>query len=419
MLKTSFSNLLKQHKFHRMITPKQQFRFNSSNKNINTSKQTDPKPLITIEIDEAKYPSFFFHENLLYECAVMDSEHPYTDYSNFKGIACTLVALFLAVSIGLSSIWLIDKWTHNQLPPGEFEQRREMARKRMGERSTDLGVKDGILDWISKDVARYPVTYGLIVANVMVFSAITFKKFKPFDVNFARFFSSHMVLSPHNVIQGRWHTLFTNTVTHVGTGHFLFNMFGLIAMSEMVYEALGGPTFLATYLTSGLISSLVSLLVNMSRKGFHHRSIGASGSIYAIVCIYFYLRFGSAEDELFPFKLVSIFLLFELLNRRLMKNVDSAAHLSGALTGLATILLLQNQEHHQTRRHTVMDGRNRYYVGQVLNFKPDGHGILLSALSDFDGHVKEGKSIRVDDAKDDQKVVPIDDIHNQQEDNKQ
>lgn len=172
--------------------------------------------------------------------------------------------------------------------------------------------------------------YALIAANVIIFAGFHFPRTMPF---LAKHFL-HTATSPA-------YTVLTSSFAHMQLWHLGFNMLALSSFGPLVAHTLGVNQFLALYLSSGVMAGFVSHLAHGRVLGW--ASLGASGAIFAIfaaatafkpdmkVGLIFVPGVSfSAEYGLYAF------MLFDALGALFKWGIfDHAAHLGGALTGLA------------------------------------------------------------------------------------
>lgn len=80
------------------------------------------------------------------------------------------------------------------------------------------------------------------------------------------------------------------TFSHQKTLHLLNNMLGLVILGSSLHEQVGRGTFLAIYLAGGVAGSMASLIWCAARGIFITSSLGASGSVFAVVSALCYLN---------------------------------------------------------------------------------------------------------------------------------
>ncbi|KAN0060430.1 hypothetical protein ACQY0O_007760 [Thecaphora frezii] len=136
--------------------------------------------------------------------------------------------------------------------------------------------------------------YTLIALNAAVFFAWQYAQHsleRYRDPRAALFMMANFLSGEANLLAGRWWTLVTSCISHRDVGHYMINMLGLFFMAEPVMAVVGNATFLALYFGAGVASCVVSLLwhrvvdpwMNKGGRGTGGYSLGASGSVYAIM----------------------------------------------------------------------------------------------------------------------------------------
>jgi len=89
-----------------------------------------------------------------------------------------------------------------------------------------------------------------------------------------------LALVPALILVRPW-TLVTYMFLHAGIGHILFNMLSLFFFGPRLEARLGGRTFIALYLVSGLTGAVASAVLSPAAA-----VVGASGAIYGVMLGY-------------------------------------------------------------------------------------------------------------------------------------
>ncbi len=145
--------------------------------------------------------------------------------------------------------------------------------------------------------------------------------------------------------QGQWWRLLTAPLLHGGVEHILLNSFALLLISPRLEKLIGSGWYAADFAVSALAGGLLSLALNpMSLV-----SVGASGGIMglftsAVVASYHLppgsgMRMGLQGDALRVLVPTLIPALLIPLSGGSQNGIDVAAHLGGALGGLAVGLV--------------------------------------------------------------------------------
>lgn len=137
---------------------------------------------------------------------------------------------------------------------------------------------------------------------------------------------------------GEWWRLVSCTFLHGGGKHLLFNGLALWTLGGTIERLLGTPRYVVVYGVSLLAGSLVSL----ARLG-EGMSVGASGAIWGLLAAEAVLLYHprSPLPALMKQRARQSVVMTLGINvmASFLPHVDWAAHLGGALAGLATVLL--------------------------------------------------------------------------------
>ena len=157
-------------------------------------------------------------------------------------------------------------------------------------------------------VSRAPVvTYGLIIANVVVFlyGPIAFAGLSPDAARKARenAYLFHYGAIPAQLLNGHGHAnpiwpVLTAMFVHAGWIHLLGNMLFLYIFGNNVEDVLGRLHFLAFYVVGGAASTYAFAWANPTATG---PLVGASGAIAAVLGAYVYLFPRAKVTMLVPF----------------------------------------------------------------------------------------------------------------------
>lgn len=187
----------------------------------------------------------------------------------------------------------------------------------------------------------YPVTIGLIAANVII-SLIGFSNAALVDKT---------IMWPYRVARENQYLRFiTSGFLHADYLHLFFNMFTLYFLGSALeqylkFYGLGGTiSYLLLYFTGLIVSDIPSFIKH--RDDYNYRSLGASGAVSAVVfativfnpwtSIYIY---GAIKISATVYAVLYI-VYCVYMGRRGGDNINHDAHLWGSLFGLAFILAL-------------------------------------------------------------------------------
>ena len=196
--------------------------------------------------------------------------------------------------------------------------------------------------------SAYPVTIGLIVANV-IFSLIGFSNVALVDKT---------IMWPYRVArENQWIRFITSGFLHADMVHLFFNMFTLFYFGRNIeiifsYGGLGGEVaYLSLYFLGLIVSDIPSYIKH--RNDYNYRSLGASGAVSAVIfatvvfspwsSIYLY---GALKISATVYAVLYIFYC-AYMSRKGGGHINHDAHLWGSLFGLAfTILLVAVMQPH-------------------------------------------------------------------------
>lgn len=185
---------------------------------------------------------------------------------------------------------------------------------------------------IKSEVMRYPLTYLLILLNVIpyVFSALLSQSL--IDMDMKALVDMGALYGPYVVGEGEWWRLFTAMFLHGGMTHLLMNMFSLYIVGRGAEIYFDRNAYLSIYLFSGLIGGLVSLFMHPESVG-----VGASGAIFgvfgALAGFFLAHREKIATDSKAFMKDFTIIIGINLVIGFSIPSVDVSAHLGGLAVG--------------------------------------------------------------------------------------
>ena len=146
------------------------------------------------------------------------------------------------------------------------------------------------------------------------------------------------------VHQGQWWRLFAATFLHWGALHIAMNMINLSVIGPFVENAFGSIRYLALYFIAGVGSMFI--VITLSRES--QITVGASGAIMGLVGAtgalmlkgWLYYRAHPAKRRLTAILMI---IALQTVFDWMIPQVSMTAHLSGALIGFATAIVLPNR----------------------------------------------------------------------------
>jgi membrane associated rhomboid family serine protease len=180
------------------------------------------------------------------------------------------------------------------------------------------------------NLEEHPLTWGLIIANVLVFILV-------FSLpNIEAVFNAFSFSFDTRFEVWRW---FTSLFLHVSASHLFFNMLGLFFFGKVLEKEVNRQWFLSIYFVSGLLGNFVYMFTAIDPV------VGASGCVFGVMGAAMLLNpIKRIHLYLFPLPLgvVAIaFIVFETLAvyytpesmTGVTDNVAHVAHIAGVTTG--------------------------------------------------------------------------------------
>jgi membrane associated rhomboid family serine protease len=202
----------------------------------------------------------------------------------------------------------------------------------------------------------WSATLVLLMVNVLVFiGQFVVGRFTSFP------FLTYFALSVEGLRHGYVWQLLSYQFMHGGLMHLLLNCWAIFVFGREVESALGRPSFLTLYFSSGVIGGLVQALAGVLLGGqFAAPVVGASAAAFGLVAA-FAVLYPERPLMLLLFFIIPVsmrakfLLVFETVLTGVglalgRDNVAHAAHLGGMLTGIVFIRYAMHWHWPQIRR---------------------------------------------------------------------
>ncbi|WP_026528145.1 rhomboid family intramembrane serine protease [Butyrivibrio sp. VCD2006] len=167
----------------------------------------------------------------------------------------------------------------------------------------------------------YPVTYGIIGINIIIFILINLKKL---DVQ--KLGSSYM----QSLQEKQYYRIVTSAFTQKEFLHLACNMYSLYNLGSVLERVLGEWVFAGSYALIMILGGLLSARIHKKTSPFT-LSIGASGVICGLIGIYMVMAYcvmGMAAIK----SMAPTLILLALMTTS--KRIDSIGHFTGLFLGL-------------------------------------------------------------------------------------
>lgn len=175
-------------------------------------------------------------------------------------------------------------------------------------------------------IGRYPATYGLIGATLVVF-LLQLASTQLFGVDVVLALGAKI---NDAIAAGQVWRLLSPVFIHIGLFHIFINMYSLYAIGPAVERFFGSPRMLVLYLLSGFGGVVMSMAFSANP------SVGASGAIFGLLGALGTFLFGHRHTfgraATFQFRQIVIVALLNL-GLGLVPGIDNWGHLGGLITG--------------------------------------------------------------------------------------
>ena len=183
-----------------------------------------------------------------------------------------------------------------------------------------------------EELKKAPVTVLLILANILVFTAVEFTGGSEDTMHMLQCGAAYTPA----IMQGEYYRMFL----HFGPQHLGNNMLVLFVIGGRLERTVGKLKYLLIYLLGGMGGNLLCLFLELDSADFAV-SAGASGAVFAVMgaMIYAVIR-GRGHIEDLSARQVVIMAAFSLYFGFTSEGVDNAAHVGGLICGFLLAVLL-------------------------------------------------------------------------------
>lgn len=204
-----------------------------------------------------------------------------------------------------------------------------------------------------EELKKSPVTWTLIIINVLVFLAVELTGGSNDISNMVQWGASYAPLIRE---QGQFYRLFTCMFLHFGLEHLGYNMLILYFVGGHLERAVGKIRFLLIYAVGGIGASCCSYYVDVFRQDAVV-SAGASGAIFAALGgLIWILILNRGRLEEISLKKLLLMALLCLYYGFASTGVDNTAHIGGFVLGFLLAVLLCHRPR-QRKQQSVADGQ--------------------------------------------------------------
>lgn len=200
-----------------------------------------------------------------------------------------------------------------QEDPDQFEGREEEPRK--------LTTKEKCAAYLKK--APY-VTIVLIVLNLIACLCCIWNP---------RVFYGKGALSFSYVSQGELYRLITAMFLHGSVDHIFSNMLLLYFLGDMVENKVGRVRFALLYFLTGILGNVASCAYEYY-TGIQYISYGASGAVFGIIGVLFYMVMQRDERLRVPMPSMLFMVAYCIYSSLVGVQINEMAHLGGLFSGM-------------------------------------------------------------------------------------
>lgn len=190
---------------------------------------------------------------------------------------------------------------------------------------------------LSQKIKETPASYYLAAIMVIVFAILHVLNI----VGQENYVISNFAKNTYSIaIDNQFYRLFTPIFIHEGITHLFFNIMALVYLAKPIEAIFGKSKFVIIFLVAGLFGTLASFIFSSGL------AIGASGGVFGIFGVHFYLFLKNKEQYMKIFgKNMLELLVLNVVIGFIIPNIDYWGHFGGILGGFlaATTLGLSSR----------------------------------------------------------------------------
>lgn len=179
------------------------------------------------------------------------------------------------------------------------------------------------------DFGAYPVTYGIMAVNIIIFILINLKV-----LSVPALGSSYMT----SLQEKQYYRIITAAFTQQEFLHLACNMYSLYNIGRVLEHSLKSELYVICYAVIMIAGGLISAMIHKKTSPFV-LCIGASGVICGLLGIYVVIAYSVMGFSAIR-SMASTFIILALMTTS--KKIDSIGHFAGLVTGIICGLVLVN-----------------------------------------------------------------------------
>ena len=188
-----------------------------------------------------------------------------------------------------------------------------------------------------EELKKAPVTVLLILANILVFTAVEFTGGSEDTMHMLQCGAAYTPA----IMQGEYYRIFTSMFLHFGPQHLGNNMLVLFVLGGRLERTVGKLKYLLIYLLGGAGGNLLCVFLELNHGDFAV-SAGASGAIFAVMgaILWLVIKNKGKLDDISGRKFV-LMIVLSVFQGYTSMGVDNSAHIGGLIMGNLLCMILR------------------------------------------------------------------------------